>query len=385
MAYVLSQCMPGDPHKVLVTSNDSCVRIYDGLDLVAKYKGTYLHLILIYSLLKLLLSLIFLRGISAIESIQLSVPACSLCLRGRSSLVLRPSIVYYSISGLRNVKSQISSSFSSTGDFIISASEDSRVLVWNSNKKDISNRSSVYRRDKQLACEEFTSRYVSVAISWPGSSTHHNSSLSVLEPPGKSDRFGTAQVTSEPGSSPRREENVVIGTKGLGEQSKGPSYCLRSPMRIFYGRKSSVAVADEFASTKQVGSDYEKKHDNQRNTSQVDVSSKVFGPSPPLDARQSSPSHMQQRCTSFFLESGPKGSATWPEEKLSTFNKQVSSTPTMTQSASIGSSMTAHSGREVHPLADLATVSAAWGLVIVTAGLGGNITTFQNYGFPVRL
>nr|XP_024371387.1 uncharacterized protein LOC112280292 isoform X1 [Physcomitrium patens] len=319
------RCMPGDPHKVLVTSNDSCVRIYDGLDLVAKYKG------------------------------------------------------------LRNVKSQISSSFSSTGDFIISASEDSRVLVWNSNKKDISNRSSVYRRDKQLACEEFTSRYVSVAISWPGSSTHHNSSLSVLEPPGKSDRFGTAQVTSEPGSSPRREENVVIGTKGLGEQSKGPSYCLRSPMRIFYGRKSSVAVADEFASTKQVGSDYEKKHDNQRNTSQVDVSSKVFGPSPPLDARQSSPSHMQQRCTSFFLESGPKGSATWPEEKLSTFNKQVSSTPTMTQSASIGSSMTAHSGREVHPLADLATVSAAWGLVIVTAGLGGNITTFQNYGFPVRL
>jgi hypothetical protein len=34
------QCMPGDPHKVLVTSNDSRVRVYDGLDLIAKYKGT---------------------------------------------------------------------------------------------------------------------------------------------------------------------------------------------------------------------------------------------------------------------------------------------------------------------------------------------------------
>lgn len=34
------QCMPGDPKKVLVTSNDSRVRVYDGLNLVAKYKGT---------------------------------------------------------------------------------------------------------------------------------------------------------------------------------------------------------------------------------------------------------------------------------------------------------------------------------------------------------
>ena len=37
---VYMQCMPGDPQKVLVTSNDSRVRVYDNLDLVAKYKGT---------------------------------------------------------------------------------------------------------------------------------------------------------------------------------------------------------------------------------------------------------------------------------------------------------------------------------------------------------
>ena len=40
---VYMQCMPGDPQKVLVTSNDSRVRVYDNLDLVAKSKGT-LHL-----------------------------------------------------------------------------------------------------------------------------------------------------------------------------------------------------------------------------------------------------------------------------------------------------------------------------------------------------
>jgi hypothetical protein len=30
-------------------------------------------------------------------------------------------------------------------------------------------------------------------------------------------------------------------------------------------------------------------------------------------------------------------------------------------------------------------VDAGWGLVIVTGSLGGQITTFQNYGLPVRL
>jgi hypothetical protein len=31
--------MPGDPQKVLVTSNDSRLRVYDDLELCAKYKG----------------------------------------------------------------------------------------------------------------------------------------------------------------------------------------------------------------------------------------------------------------------------------------------------------------------------------------------------------
>lgn len=36
---VFVQCMPGDPEKVLVTSNDSRIRVYDGHELWAKYKG----------------------------------------------------------------------------------------------------------------------------------------------------------------------------------------------------------------------------------------------------------------------------------------------------------------------------------------------------------
>jgi hypothetical protein len=31
--------MPGNPSKVLVTSNDSRIRVYDELEMVSKYKG----------------------------------------------------------------------------------------------------------------------------------------------------------------------------------------------------------------------------------------------------------------------------------------------------------------------------------------------------------
>nr|PNR44031.1 hypothetical protein PHYPA_016414 [Physcomitrium patens] len=305
-------CMPGDPKKVLVTSNDSRVRVYDGLNLVAKYKG------------------------------------------------------------LRNVKSQISSSFSPSGDFIVSASEDSRVLVWSSFNKDTSNKTSLYRRDKQLSCEEFTARHVSVAITWPDSSAR-----SASEPLGRSDRFGSVQVASESESSPPKEESSMVAVKCTEDNSKCPSYCLgRSPLGIFgSGRKNSVAVADELTSTKQVECENLGKHGHQLDASPVDISAKVPVQSLSLE---NSPPHLQRR-PSFFPEGGLRGTATWPEEKLDSLRM---TRPNMTQAASITSNI---STAEATPTRDLAPVSAAWGLVIVTAGLGGEITAFQNYGFPVRL
>jgi len=137
-------------------------------------------------------------------------------------------------------------------------------------------------------------------------------------------------------------------------------------------------VADELTSTKQQV-EGGKQHGHQLDVSSpIDISSKVSVQSPSLDACENSPPH---RRSSFFPECGPKGSATWPEEKLG-------SLPNSTQSASICSNVSAQGGEmgSNTPSVDVvSTVSPAWGLVIVTAGLGGEITTFQNYGFPVRL
>lgn len=291
------------------------------------------------------------------------------------------------------MKSQISSSFSPSGDFIISASEDSRVLVWNSGNRDVSNKTSIYRRDKQLSCEEFTARHVSVAIAWPGASTPHNTS------PRSADESLGGSVPSPPNdpelSSPPRDETLLLPTKNgsADEHPKCPSYCLgRSPLGIFgSGRKNSVAVADE----NQVEPPPKHGHQLDASSSPVDIiSSKVLSSVqlPSLDAACDTSPPLLQRRSSFFPECGPKGSATWPEEKLGGFNSAGLLNGTQ-QSAAAGNGTALQSGSggetngnaaSIAPV-DLVTVSPAWGLVIVTAGLGGEITTFQNYGFPVRL
>lgn len=107
------------------------------------------------------------------------------------------------------------------------------------------------------------------------------------------------------------------------------------------------------------------------------------------DGGDSSP--QLQSCTSFFTDSGPKGSSTWPEEQHSAFGSPL---PGLMRSASLGSDdgrqgnvvVEGASSSPVNKLDRTSSVqSPLWGLVIVTAGLDGEIRTFQNYGHPVRL
>ncbi|XWS50316.1 hypothetical protein CRYUN_Cryun12cG0077700 [Craigia yunnanensis] len=74
----------------------------------------------------------------------------------------------------------------------------------------------------------------------------------------------------------------------------------------------------------------------------------------------------------YFLESFPKGSATWPEETLP---------PSSPLSGS--SSMHKSQYKFLKTSCQNTFSSHAWGLVIVTAGLDGRIRSFLNYGLPV--
>jgi WD40 repeat protein len=63
-------------------------------------------------------------------------------------------------------------------------------------------------------------------------------------------------------------------------------------------------------------------------------------------------------------------SATWPEEKLLFARNRSGNRLSTDMSSSNGNS---------------GNVSASWGMVIVTAGLRGEIRTFQNFGLPIRI
>ncbi|EEF28046.1 uncharacterized protein LOC8262020 isoform X2 [Ricinus communis] len=76
----------------------------------------------------------------------------------------------------------------------------------------------------------------------------------------------------------------------------------------------------------------------------------------------------------YFLESYPKGSATWPEEKL-----PVSSP------FSASSGMNKSHCKFLEASRQNTAISHAWGLVIVTAGWDGRIRSFHNYGLPVSV
>ncbi|OWM79655.1 hypothetical protein CDL15_Pgr023067 [Punica granatum] len=76
----------------------------------------------------------------------------------------------------------------------------------------------------------------------------------------------------------------------------------------------------------------------------------------------------------FVLDTFPKGSATWPEEKLPT-SSPLGSSPPMHRSQYKFLKSSCQSTSNSH----------AWGLVIVTAGWDGRIRSFLNYGLPVPL
>ncbi|KAF7830744.1 WD repeat-containing protein 44 [Senna tora] len=75
----------------------------------------------------------------------------------------------------------------------------------------------------------------------------------------------------------------------------------------------------------------------------------------------------------FFSES-PKGSATWPEEKLHSSSPKAGKS-SMHKSAYKFLKASCKSTSSTH----------AWGLVIVTAGWDGRIKSFYNYGLPVTV
>ncbi|KAK7353624.1 hypothetical protein VNO80_19075 [Phaseolus coccineus] len=206
--------------RVMITSEDSKVRILEGVELVQTYKG-------------------------------------------------------FSRSG-----SQMSGSFTSGGEHIISVGGDSRVYIWNFN--DLGNTSPKSTKSK-YSCEYFGSQGVTIAIPWSGMTTEQ---------------------------------------RGFGNDFAHYSSGMHHQLEAAHG----VRESERFS----------------------------FG-------------------SWFSIDGTCRGSVTWPEEKLPSWDLPLAEVEFDHQKPCIKDP-----SHEKY-------VSETWGLSIVTAGLDGTIKTFHNFGLPIRL
>ncbi|XP_022972781.1 uncharacterized protein LOC111471287 [Cucurbita maxima] len=250
--------------------------------------------------------------------------------------ILEGTEVTHKFKGFRNTSSQLTASFNQDGKYVICASEDSQVFVWK--REEPRNPRNPNSGKKGLIAtrghEHFPCRDVSVAIAWPGMISGKPPLVQMYSK--RHSKRGQSQPPSAC-SSPTREENgSFVNPKKL-----------LPPLPKKYNNNTSPPP------------DEEQQQQQQRQQAQVARSESRTGealsPSPSASIRYGDSPSIS---SSAGINNNPSASP-WPSS-WSWFD--------------VGSSHGHH-----------AVPATAWGLVIVTAGLGGEIRVYQNFGLPRRI
>lgn len=230
------------------------------------------------------------------------------------------------LTGFRNTSSQIAASFTQNSKYVVSASEDSQVYVW---KHEEHRHSASGKRNlvSTASYEHFQCKDVSVAIPWPGTIKGEPPTTLPLHSKRHSKRS-----SSQPASacnSPTREDIAAASNS----RKHLPPLPKKSTTE-----NSNLNVADE-----ELGliSRFESEP-NIDESFNSDASSTRYGDSPSISATAATPSSTWSSSWSWFDYVG--------------------------------------GGHGSHTIQ-----ATAWGMVIVTAGLGGEIRAYQNFGLPRKV
>nr|XP_023880619.1 WD repeat-containing protein 44-like isoform X2 [Quercus suber] len=223
--------------------------------------------------------------------------------------------------GFRNTSSQISASFSQDGKYIVTASEDSQVYVWKHEEP----RNAGTGKSKNVVTqshEHFQCKDVSVAIPWPGTIKGEPPTVSVQSK--RQSKRLTSQLPSS-GGSPTKQDNSAIKNFVNSKRHLPPL------------PKKSTNVSESVSTPPEEELAYVSRTDSGIGESFTSLSALFrYGDSPSISAANPSSSSWS------WFDAG---------------NNHVTHT----------------------------TQPTAWGLVIVTAGLGGEIRAYQNFGLPRRI
>ncbi|XVE96868.1 hypothetical protein REPUB_Repub02eG0260500 [Reevesia pubescens] len=275
--------------------------------------------------------------------------------------IMDGSEVFYKFRGLRNTSSQIAASFTSDGKYVISASEDSQVFVWRSEEPrntGTGKRTVITARGH----ESFLCKDVSVAIPWLGTIKGEPPSMAVGHSKRHSKRSLPQQINTN-GESPTKEDsprsNNNNNKKGLPPLPKKNN--TNNIERTITPQEEDLA---QISCTDTGNGESASSMSRSSSIKQGDSSPSISGSS------------------SIKAGDSPSiSSASNPSSASIRYNDSPSiSSATPSSSWSTSSSWFDVVGHGHHP-----TQATAWGLVIVTATLGGEIKIYQNFGLPRRI
>ncbi|KAJ4842682.1 hypothetical protein Tsubulata_014904 [Turnera subulata] len=262
--------------------------------------------------------------------------------------ILSGSDVIRKFKGFRNINSQIAASFSLDGKHVICASEDSQVYHWKHEEA-----RAGHAKGKNVintrAHEHFPCREVSVAIAWPGTVKGDPPSM-----PAQSKRHSrrSSQAAPSPCGSPTKEDASV-----------------RKPSTVDSPTKEETSAASTATATKKAAAlpPLPKKHNKEEKEKNNNLETATTPPEEELSAITRTESGIGDSFTSATSSSARLGES-----------PSISSGSSQSSWSSSWSWFDIGGGNQnIQP--------TAWGLVIVTATLSGEIRVYQNFGLPRRI
>ncbi|KAI3442944.1 uncharacterized protein J3R85_000278 [Psidium guajava] len=238
--------------------------------------------------------------------------------------------IKHKLRGFRNTSSQIAASFSQDGKYVISASEDSQVYVWKRETPRNPNAAKAKTVITTKSYEHFPCRDVSVAIPWPGTIRGDPPAMPI-----HSKRHSKRSTSTQPpasNGSPTQEDHSPL--QGNSKRLMLPPL----PRKANPMERASTPPEEDLAQLSRLDSGTGSGIGESFNS---DFSSARYGESPSISAAANPSSASWSSSRSWFDSSNSNGAN--------------------------------------------ARQATAWGMVIVTAGLRGEIRAYQNFGLPRRV
>ncbi|CAK7333853.1 unnamed protein product [Dovyalis caffra] len=258
--------------------------------------------------------------------------------------ILDGSEIVHKFRGFRNINSQISASFSSDGKHVISASEDSHVYIWK--RQEPQPRGGTGKGKSVIntrSHENFQCRDVSVAIPWNGTVKGDPPPLQ-MHSKRQSKRSSAPSQPPSASNSPTKEDAAVNSKRHLSPSAnESPTREENSPVKN---------------SKRQLPPLPKKNNIDRSQTPPEEDLSPISRSDSGLGESFASNSSSIRYGDSPSISAAPTPSSSWSSSWL-WFD---------------GGS---HANQTVQ--------ATAWGLVIVTATLGGEIRTYQNFGLPRKI